>query len=67
MSDQLRSLRRDLHPITNTFRAGRLIIVLLFCLFTIPILLGLIVEVLRPHNDAPPAATKTHEQIRRTH
>lgn len=62
MSEELRDLRRDLRPITNTFTAGRLIILLLFCLFMIPMILGFLVEVFQPHKEPVPAAPKTHDR-----
>lgn len=62
MSEELRDLRRDLRPITNTFTAGRLIILLLFCLFMIPMILGFLVEVFQPRKEAVPPAPTTHDR-----
>ena len=41
-------LSNDLKPITNAFRAGRLVVIVLFSLFMLVMILGLIAQAFRP-------------------
>jgi hypothetical protein len=67
MSDDLRALRRDLRPLTNAFRGGRLIIGLLVVLFLGIFLLGFIIEAFRgPAKQLPTPAEKAQHE-RRAH
>ena len=43
-----RSNSQDLRPITNAFRGGQIVIVLLFALFISAMILGLLAEAFRP-------------------
>lgn len=51
-----RSSSQDLRPITNAFRAGRLVIMLLFALFMSAMILGLLAEDFRPSTAVHPHA-----------
>ena len=41
-------MSQDLRPITNAFRGGRLVIMLLFALFMLAMILGLVAQAFRP-------------------
>ncbi|MCU1262124.1 MAG: hypothetical protein JWO80_5009 [Bryobacterales bacterium] len=64
MSDDMRALRRDLRPLTNAFRGGRLIIGLLVLLFMGIFVLGFIIEALKGPENQPttPAGKAQHER-----
>ncbi len=42
------SMSQNLRPITNAFRGGRLVIMLLFALFITVMVLGFVAQTLRP-------------------
>ncbi len=61
MSNNTRGMRNDLRPITNVFRAGRLIIGLFFLLFMGIFILGFIIESLEaPAPESAHPAGKAH-------
>ncbi len=55
-------MSHDLKPITNAFRAGRLVVVLLFSLFMVVMILGLLAEAFRPESTVP---DRTSQPVRR--
>ena len=58
-----RSSSQDLRPITNAFRAGRLVIMLLFALFMSAMILGLLAEGFRPTAVHPHADRATRRTL----
>jgi hypothetical protein len=57
-------MSQDLKPITNAFRGGRLVILLLFSLFMLAMILGLIAQAFRPVSTAPNRADHSSRGVR---
>ena len=57
------SMSQNLRPITNAFRGGRLVITLLFALFMLAMILGLVAQAFRPTASAPGRADHTSRRV----
>ena len=58
------SMSQDLRPITNAFRGGRLVITLLFALFMLAMILGLVAQAFRPSASAPDHVDQSSRRVR---